>query len=49
MGQANDPFGQIKGEQLEVTIDGERVKLFDWDKEMQGAPRIGRADARASR
>ena len=30
-----DPFGEIKGEQLEVTIDGERVKLFDWDKEMR--------------
>ncbi|HSU88608.1 MAG TPA: DUF1592 domain-containing protein [Terriglobia bacterium] len=27
-------LGQIKGEQLEVTVDGERVKLFDWDKEI---------------
>ena len=27
-------LGSIKGEQLEVTIDGERVKLFDWDKEI---------------
>ena len=27
-------LGQIKGEQLEVTVDGERVKLFDWDKEV---------------
>src|SRR5499427_1541759 len=27
-------LGQIKGEQLEVMIDGERVKLFDWDKEI---------------
>ena len=29
-------LGQITGEQLEVTIDGERVKLFDWDKEIKG-------------
>jgi mono/diheme cytochrome c family protein len=42
MGQANNPFGQIRGERLEVTIDGERVKLYDWDKEMQGfAVRFG--------
>jgi hypothetical protein len=36
-------LGQIKGEQLEVTIDGERVKLFDWDKEIGtgGAGRVG--------
>jgi cytochrome c5 len=27
-------LGQIKGEQLEVTVDGSRVKLFDWDKEI---------------
>ena len=30
-------LGQITGEQLEVTIDGERVKLFDWDKEIERA------------
>jgi mono/diheme cytochrome c family protein len=41
MGQANDPFGQIQGERLAVTIDGQQVKLFDWDKEMKGAPRSG--------
>ena len=41
MGQANDPFGQIQGERLAVTIDGQQVKLFDWDKEMRGAPRSG--------
>jgi mono/diheme cytochrome c family protein len=41
MGQANDPFGQIQGERLAVTIDGQSVKLFDWDKEMRGAPRSG--------
>ena len=27
-------LGQIKGEQLEVTVDGERVKMFDWDREI---------------
>src|SRR5215831_5138293 len=27
-------LGQIRGEQLEVTVDGERVKMFDWDKEI---------------
>jgi mono/diheme cytochrome c family protein len=41
MGQANDPFGQILGERLAVTIDGQPVKMFDWDKEMRGAPRSG--------
>src|SRR4029450_1798108 len=40
-GQANDPFRQIQGERLVVTIDGQQVKLFDWDKEMKGAPRSG--------
>jgi mono/diheme cytochrome c family protein len=36
-------IGQIKGERLEVTVDGERVKLFDWDKEIGtgGAGKIG--------
>ena len=41
MGQANDPFGQILDERLAVTIDGQQVRLFDWDKEMRGAPRSG--------
>jgi mono/diheme cytochrome c family protein len=41
MGQANDPFGQIQGERLAVTIDGRTVKVFDWDKEMRGSPRSG--------
>ena len=36
-------LGQITGEQLEVTIDGERVKLFDWDKEIKGTTGVGRA------
>jgi hypothetical protein len=42
MGQANRPFGAIPGEKLEVTIDGERVHLFDWDRDMVGfAVRFG--------
>ena len=41
MGQANDPFGQILNERLVVTIDGQQVKVFDWDKEIRGAPRSG--------
>jgi hypothetical protein len=27
-------LGNVQGEQLEVTIDGERVYLYDWDKEI---------------
>jgi hypothetical protein len=27
-------FGDIRGEKLELSIDGERVKLFDWDKDV---------------
>ena len=45
MGQANDPFGQILGERLAVTIDGQQVKLFDWDKEMRGGAALRRAHA----
>src|SRR5712692_3918284 len=32
MGNTN-PFGDIKGEKLELLLDGERLKLFDWDTE----------------
>jgi hypothetical protein len=39
-------LGGIKGEQLEVTVDGERVKLFDWDKEIQNTTGNGRATPR---
>src|SRR6266852_4820608 len=28
-------LGQIAGEQLEVTVDGEKVHQFDWDKEIK--------------
>ncbi len=42
MGQTNNPFGRIKGERLEVVVDGEVVKIYDWDKEMTGfAVRFG--------
>jgi len=27
------PFGEVRGEQLEVSLDGERIALFDWDEE----------------
>jgi cytochrome c551/c552 len=32
MGDTN-PFGEITGEKLEFLLDGERVKLFEWDRE----------------
>jgi mono/diheme cytochrome c family protein len=34
-------LGSVKGEQLEVTIDGERVKLFDWDRELANTGNSG--------
>jgi cytochrome c5 len=39
-------LGGITGEQLEVTVDGERVKLFDWDKEISNTTGNGRATPR---
>lgn len=30
------PFGNIGGEKLQVLIDGELVKVFDWDEEFSG-------------
>ena len=39
-------LGGIKGEQLEVTIDGERVKLFDWDREIANTTGNGRSTPR---
>ena len=39
-------LGQIKGEQLEVTVDGERVKVFDWDREISNTTGNGRATPR---
>src|SRR5579863_8504880 len=39
-------LGGVKGEQLEVTVDGARVKLFDWDKEIANTTGNGRATQR---
>ena len=39
-------LGGVKGEQLEVTIDGERVKLFDWDKEIANTTGNGKSTPR---
>ncbi len=30
----NSAFGDIPGEKLELLVDGERVKLYDWDREV---------------
>lgn len=39
-------LGGIKGEQLEVTVDGDRVKLFDWDKEISNTTGVGKSTPR---
>jgi hypothetical protein len=39
-------LGGVRGEQLEVTVDGERVKLFDWDKEIANTTGLGKATPR---
>jgi mono/diheme cytochrome c family protein len=39
-------LGGVRGEQLEVTVDGERVKLFDWDKEIANTTGNGKATPR---
>jgi mono/diheme cytochrome c family protein len=39
-------LGGITGEQLEVTVDGERVKLFDWDKEISNTTGNGKSTPR---
>src|SRR5580698_8433170 len=39
-------LGSVKDEHLEVTVDGERVKLFDWDKEISNTTGMGRATQR---
>ena len=35
-------LGGVSGERLEITIDGERVHLFDWDKEIANTTGRGR-------
>jgi mono/diheme cytochrome c family protein len=39
-------LGGVKGEELEVTVDGARVKLFDWDKEISTTTGMGRSTQR---
>ena len=39
-------LGGVKGEQLEVVVDGERVKLFDWDREISNTTGNGKATPR---
>ncbi|HEY7087572.1 MAG TPA: DUF1587 domain-containing protein, partial [Tepidisphaeraceae bacterium] len=39
-------LGGIKGEQIEVTVDGERVRLFDWDKEISNTTGNGKSTQR---
>ena len=39
-------LGGVKGEKLEVTVDGERVKLFDWDKDISTTTGMGRSTER---
>ncbi|MEO5922834.1 MAG: DUF1592 domain-containing protein [Bryobacteraceae bacterium] len=36
-------LGGVKGEKLEVVIDGERVHLFDWDKDISNTTGNGKA------
>jgi len=36
-------LGGIKGEQLEILVDGELVKLYDWDREITGRNRGGQS------
>jgi hypothetical protein len=39
-------LGGIKGEQLEVMVDGERVHLFDWDKDIANTTGNGKSTPR---
>jgi hypothetical protein len=35
----NNAFGEVRGEKLEILLDSERLKLFDWDRQVgRGAP-----------
>src|SRR5215831_8385646 len=45
-GYFQEVLGQVRGEQLEVTVDGERVTLFDWDREIANTKGTGRATPR---
>ncbi len=49
MGNTN-PFGEIRGEKLEFLLDGERLKLFNWDTDRGPLPVPGSgAGARRTR
>jgi mono/diheme cytochrome c family protein len=39
-------LGQIPGERLEVTVDGESIYLFDWDKEIKSTTGNGKSTPR---
>jgi mono/diheme cytochrome c family protein len=39
-------LGGVSGEQLIVTVDGERVAQFDWDKEIAGTTGLGKSTPR---
>ncbi len=39
-------LGGVKGEQLEITVDGERVHLFDWDKDISNTTGNGKGTQR---
>ncbi len=41
-------LGGVKGEKLEVVIDGERVHLFDWDKDISNTTGNGRSTPRST-
>ena len=36
----NQAFGGINGEKLEVLLDGERIHIYDWDRELRAGPAI---------
>jgi hypothetical protein len=39
-------LGGVKGEKLEVTVDGERVHLFDWDRDIASTTGNGKSTPR---
>jgi len=47
MGNTN-PFGEIRGEKLEFLLDGERLKLFNWDTDRGPLPVPGAPAAPAA-
>jgi mono/diheme cytochrome c family protein len=39
-------LGQITGEQLEITVDGERAHVFDWDRDIKNTTGVGEVTPR---